>query len=195
MFSVMWYDFYQTRCVIYIPSPRLGDRKHTTCWIKINHITKHGRSFMYAIHISHVSDRTPDAPPSLTSMIHFIYRNVENHQNIYQYYFCKTLPHGFHNGFARDPQEKGWGWAAQDSRQTPACTSKIIFQNILNLHNTVTFSSQIAALKYTRWRLNRRVGVMCLLVYAVYILFSVMIECNVFGFVNPPMCDWFKFIV
>ncbi|XP_048733557.2 sodium/potassium/calcium exchanger 4-like isoform X2 [Ostrea edulis] len=47
----------------------------------------------------------------------------------------------------------------------------------------------IAALKYTRWRLNRRVGVMCLMVYAVYILFSVMIECNVFGFVNPPMCD------
>ncbi|XP_061174388.1 sodium/potassium/calcium exchanger 4-like [Saccostrea echinata] len=47
----------------------------------------------------------------------------------------------------------------------------------------------VVALKYTRWRLNRRVGALCLLVYAVYILFSVMIECNVFGFVNPPMCD------
>jgi hypothetical protein len=30
----MWYDFYPTRCVS-IPSPRLGDRKHTTRWIKI----------------------------------------------------------------------------------------------------------------------------------------------------------------
>jgi hypothetical protein len=31
----MWYDFYPTRCVIFIPSPRLGDRNHTTHWIKI----------------------------------------------------------------------------------------------------------------------------------------------------------------
>lgn len=46
----------------------------------------------------------------------------------------------------------------------------------------------VAALKYTRWRLTRRLGFFCLLVYAVYILISVMIECNVFGFVNPPMC-------
>jgi hypothetical protein len=31
----MWYDFYPTRCVFSIPSPRLGDRKHTTRWMKI----------------------------------------------------------------------------------------------------------------------------------------------------------------
>ena len=31
----MVYDFYPTRCVFSIPSPRLGDRKHTTRWIKI----------------------------------------------------------------------------------------------------------------------------------------------------------------
>jgi hypothetical protein len=30
-----WYDFYPTRCVFSIPSPRLGDRKYTTRWIKI----------------------------------------------------------------------------------------------------------------------------------------------------------------
>ena len=29
------YDFYPTLCVFSIPSPRLGDRKHTTRWIKI----------------------------------------------------------------------------------------------------------------------------------------------------------------
>jgi hypothetical protein len=32
---VIWYDFYPTRCVFSVPSPRLGDRKHKTCWIKI----------------------------------------------------------------------------------------------------------------------------------------------------------------
>jgi hypothetical protein len=32
---VIWYDFYPTRCVFSIPSPRLGDRKHKTRWLKI----------------------------------------------------------------------------------------------------------------------------------------------------------------
>jgi hypothetical protein len=32
---VIWYDCYPTRCVISIPSPRLGNRKHKTRWIKI----------------------------------------------------------------------------------------------------------------------------------------------------------------
>jgi hypothetical protein len=31
----MWYDFYSTRCVFSIPSPRLGERNHTARWIKI----------------------------------------------------------------------------------------------------------------------------------------------------------------
>ena len=30
---VVWYDLYPTRCAFSIPSPRLGDRKHTTSWI------------------------------------------------------------------------------------------------------------------------------------------------------------------
>jgi hypothetical protein len=32
---VIWYDFYPTRCMFSIPSPRLGDRKHKTRWLKI----------------------------------------------------------------------------------------------------------------------------------------------------------------
>ena len=32
---VVRYDFCPTPCMFSIPSPRLGDRKHTTCWIKI----------------------------------------------------------------------------------------------------------------------------------------------------------------
>jgi hypothetical protein len=31
---VIWYDFYPTRYVFPIPSPRLGDRKHKTRWMK-----------------------------------------------------------------------------------------------------------------------------------------------------------------
>ncbi|XP_060079582.1 sodium/potassium/calcium exchanger 4-like [Ylistrum balloti] len=52
----------------------------------------------------------------------------------------------------------------------------------------LTVIATIGVLKYTGWRLNRFVGMICLFVYAIYLLFSVMIECNVFGFVNPPMC-------
>jgi hypothetical protein len=32
---VIWYDFYPTLCVFSIPSPRLGDRKYKTRWIKV----------------------------------------------------------------------------------------------------------------------------------------------------------------
>jgi len=48
---------------------------------------------------------------------------------------------------------------------------------------------QVGSIRYTGWRLTRRVGIFFLISYAVYVLFSVMIECNVFGFVNPPMCN------
>jgi hypothetical protein len=37
----MWYDFYPTRCVISIPSPRLESHN------SLDHITKHGRSYIY----------------------------------------------------------------------------------------------------------------------------------------------------
>ena len=48
---------------------------------------------------------------------------------------------------------------------------------------------QVGSIRYTGWRLTPRVGIVFLISYAVYVLFSVMTECNVFGFVNPPMCN------
>uniref|UniRef100_A0A8K9VEA0 Solute carrier family 24 member 3 n=1 Tax=Oncorhynchus mykiss TaxID=8022 RepID=A0A8K9VEA0_ONCMY len=39
-----------------------------------------------------------------------------------------------------------------------------------------------------KWTLDRRLGLTCLLMYAVFVCFSVLIEFNVFIFVNLPMC-------
>jgi len=47
---------------------------------------------------------------------------------------------------------------------------------------------QVGAVHVSGWRLNKCVGVTCLTVYAAYLAVAVSIECNVFGFVNPPMC-------
>uniref|UniRef100_A0A667XHS3 Solute carrier family 24 member 3 n=1 Tax=Myripristis murdjan TaxID=586833 RepID=A0A667XHS3_9TELE len=39
-----------------------------------------------------------------------------------------------------------------------------------------------------KWVLDRRLGLACLLMYAVFLCFSILIEFNVFIFVNLPMC-------
>ncbi|GIY78111.1 hypothetical protein CDAR_444541 [Caerostris darwini] len=38
------------------------------------------------------------------------------------------------------------------------------------------------------WKLNRMVGCICLLVYALFIVFACLFEFNVFGYFNPPTC-------
>lgn len=39
-----------------------------------------------------------------------------------------------------------------------------------------------------KWTLDKRLGLVCLLMYAVFLCFSILIEFNVFIFVNLPMC-------
>ncbi|XP_029114917.1 sodium/potassium/calcium exchanger 3-like [Scleropages formosus] len=39
-----------------------------------------------------------------------------------------------------------------------------------------------------KWTLDRRLGFVCLLMYAVFLCFSILIEFNIFTFVNLPMC-------
>ncbi|ELT99319.1 hypothetical protein CAPTEDRAFT_110092, partial [Capitella teleta] len=46
----------------------------------------------------------------------------------------------------------------------------------------------VAAIHLGGWRLNTRLGVICLTCYAVFLTLSCLIEFNVFGYVNPPMC-------
>lgn len=38
------------------------------------------------------------------------------------------------------------------------------------------------------WKLNKKFGLLCLLVYGLMVMFAVMYEMNVFGLVNLPPC-------
>lgn len=59
--------------------------------------------------------------------------------------------------------------------------------NIVLLFVTVILT--VGAIHFNGWMLNRCVGMACLVAYACYVIISTMIECNVFGFVNLPMCQ------
>ncbi|XP_056333009.1 sodium/potassium/calcium exchanger 4a [Danio aesculapii] len=46
----------------------------------------------------------------------------------------------------------------------------------------------VLGIHVNRWRLDLRLGIYVLVLYAVFLTFSIMIEYNVFTFVNLPMC-------
>ncbi|XP_030627332.1 sodium/potassium/calcium exchanger 3 [Chanos chanos] len=46
----------------------------------------------------------------------------------------------------------------------------------------------VMGVHFNKWTLNRRLGYICLLMYAVFLCFSILIEFNVFTFVNLPTC-------
>ncbi|XP_073923391.1 sodium/potassium/calcium exchanger 4 isoform X2 [Castor canadensis] len=46
----------------------------------------------------------------------------------------------------------------------------------------------ILGIHLNKWRLDRKLGIYVLVLYAVFLCFSIMIEFNVFTFVNLPMC-------
>lgn len=46
----------------------------------------------------------------------------------------------------------------------------------------------VLGIHLNKWRLDRKLGVYVLVLYAVFLCFSIMIEFNVFTFVNLPMC-------
>ncbi|XP_052768643.1 sodium/potassium/calcium exchanger 4-like [Mya arenaria] len=81
-------------------------------------------------------------------------------------------------------------WFIQTALVTPGSVSQInssgMVFNIILLFLTVIIT--IGAIHVSGWVLNKCVGVTCITVYSIYITFAIMIECNVFGFVNPPMC-------
>ncbi|XP_015601790.1 sodium/potassium/calcium exchanger 4 [Cephus cinctus] len=41
----------------------------------------------------------------------------------------------------------------------------------------------------TKFWINKKVGLACLLMYAIYLVLAILVESNVFFFVNWPMCD------
>lgn len=47
---------------------------------------------------------------------------------------------------------------------------------------------QVLGIHLNKWRLDVKLGIYVLVLYAIFLCFSVMIEYNVFTFVNLPMC-------
>ncbi|XP_043506815.1 sodium/potassium/calcium exchanger 4-like [Frieseomelitta varia] len=42
---------------------------------------------------------------------------------------------------------------------------------------------------FSNFKLNKQVGIICLLVYTIFLIFAILVELNVFYLVNLPMCD------
>ncbi|XP_054759349.2 sodium/potassium/calcium exchanger 3-like [Lytechinus pictus] len=64
--------------------------------------------------------------------------------------------------------------------------SKGLLYSVLLLFASVT--ATILAIHFNKWRLDRRLGILLTLFYVVFLSFSIMVEMNVFGYVNPPIC-------
>uniref|UniRef100_A0A3B5AGX3 Solute carrier family 24 member 3 n=1 Tax=Stegastes partitus TaxID=144197 RepID=A0A3B5AGX3_9TELE len=75
----------------------------------------------------------------------------------------------------------GLPWALQT-----LCIDYGSIVNILLL--SLLFSLQVLGVHLNKWTLDRRLGLACLIVYAIFLCFSILIEFNVFIFVNLPMC-------
>ncbi|KAM5242666.1 sodium/potassium/calcium exchanger 4 isoform 2-T2 [Hipposideros larvatus] len=75
---------------------------------------------------------------------------------------------------------------------------------VINYGSTVTINSRglvysvvlllgsvaltVLGIHLNKWRLDRKLGIYVLVLYAIFLCFSIMIEFNVFTFVNLPMC-------
>jgi K+-dependent Na+/Ca+ exchanger-like protein len=58
----------------------------------------------------------------------------------------------------------------------------------VTLFGTVVFL--FGAMLIVGWKLNKKVGVLCIIVYVVVILFACLFEMNVFSDINPPLCPY-----
>ena len=47
---------------------------------------------------------------------------------------------------------------------------------------------QVLAIHVNRWKLDFKLGVYVMVLYVIFLCFSILIEYNVFTFVNLPMC-------
>ena len=47
-----------------------------------------------------------------------------------------------------------------------------------------------AVIAYFEFKLNKKVGLICLLLYMIFIVFATLIELNMFFYVNPPVCHY-----
>ncbi|XP_071961737.1 sodium/potassium/calcium exchanger 4-like [Antedon mediterranea] len=64
--------------------------------------------------------------------------------------------------------------------------SRGLIYSVLLLFASV--AATIITIYCNKWKLDKRVGILLLLFYAVFLTFSILVEFNVFGYVNPPIC-------
>lgn len=69
---------------------------------------------------------------------------------------------------------------------TVKINSNGLLYSVILLFGTVAIT--IITIHCHQWQLTRRVGFFLFASYAVFLTFSVLLELNVFGYVNPPPC-------
>ncbi|KAI8486868.1 hypothetical protein Bbelb_353760 [Branchiostoma belcheri] len=67
-----------------------------------------------------------------------------------------------------------------------AINSRGMIYSVGLLFGTVVL--MILGIHCNKWRLTRPLGMAAMITYAVFLVFAVCIECNVFVYVNPPLC-------
>lgn len=84
----------------------------------------------------------------------------------------------------------GLPWLIQtamvDPNSTVTMNSSGLTFSAITLLGTVVFL--VLAILVNGWKLNKKIGIVCLLVYVVVITLSCLYELNVFGEFNPPPC-------
>ncbi|CAB1343617.1 unnamed protein product [Coregonus sp. 'balchen'] len=52
----------------------------------------------------------------------------------------------------------------------------------------INYGSYVLGVHLNGWKLDRRLGLVCLFMYSIFLCFSILIEYNIFTFVNLPTC-------
>uniref|UniRef100_A0A8V5FMF8 Sodium/calcium exchanger membrane region domain-containing protein n=1 Tax=Melopsittacus undulatus TaxID=13146 RepID=A0A8V5FMF8_MELUD len=81
-----------------------------------------------------------------------------------------------------------WGLQtmAIDCGSTVKINSKGLVYSVALLLGSVALT--VLGIHVNKWKLDRKLGIYVLFLYAVFLCFSILIEFNVFTFVNLPMC-------
>ncbi|XP_074092370.1 sodium/potassium/calcium exchanger 4 [Macrotis lagotis] len=70
---------------------------------------------------------------------------------------------------------------------TVTINSKGLVYSVVLLLGSVALT--VLGIHLNKWRLDKKLGIYVLVLYAIFLCFSIMIEFNVFTFVNLPMCQ------
>ncbi|XP_022106970.1 sodium/potassium/calcium exchanger 4-like [Acanthaster planci] len=77
-------------------------------------------------------------------------------------------------------------------------TTMINYGSVVNINSSgllysvillfATVAITIITIHCHKWRLTKRVGILMFFFYAIFLTFAILVELNVFGYVNPPVC-------